>query len=105
MARGRATVERNHIVRPAYGSTNTRQVPSQEGDGAAVTVYILEYINTGRRGVPPGAWVSSFSAKLRKQDSRPTGFPKERCLPQNSGREEGDCLWLPFWQLLDRGKC
>lgn len=86
VARGRATVDWNHIVRPAQGNTNTHQVPSQEGDGATVAMYILEHTNTRREGVPRGDWVRSVSAKLRKQDLGTAGFPKaERCPPQNSG--------------------
>lgn len=78
VARGRATFDRNHIVRPAQGNTNMYQVPSQEGNGAAVAVYILEHINTwrrvclgvGRRGVflpsrENRTWVLQASPKER----------------------------------------
>lgn len=87
MGRARATVDRNHIVRSAQGNTNTHQVPSQDGDGATVAMYRYSGAHKYREeGVLWGGWVRSVSAKLRKQDMGPAGFPKvERCLPQNSG--------------------
>lgn len=54
MARGRATVDWNHIVRPAQGNTNTHQVPSQEGLGVTVAVYILEHIKYREEGCALG---------------------------------------------------
>lgn len=53
MARGRATVDRNHIVRSAQGNTNTHQVPSQDGD---VCRYSRAY-KYREQGVLWGRWV------------------------------------------------